>query len=50
MLGGKVQIVKLVLYYSLTAVNVFLAVVKFLQSPLRPHLSYMIPLIVLMLR
>ena len=33
MLGGRVQIMKLVLYYCLTAVNVFLAVVKFLQSP-----------------
>jgi len=33
MLGGRVQIMKLVLYYCLTAVSVFLVVVKFLQSP-----------------
>ena len=33
MLGGRVQIMKLVLYYCLTAVNVLRADVKFLQSP-----------------
>jgi len=33
MLGGRVQIMKLVLYYCFTAVSVFVAVVKFLQSP-----------------